>query len=173
MMWQRVKPNEADHDEERRGGIYMPRKSVKKPSALNALKRNIAGVFGILNDVKKVKPNQWKSPSHVEQLARKYIDKMGISVPEQRIKQFMDAYQDAIRNGLSADELIQKYGNNVDEGTVKTLKEYVSIKMNIKPRYGRGNCIPPVFVVLTLEVIGRNDYIRRLGAELLYVSLLH
>jgi adenine-specific DNA methylase len=106
----------------------MPRKSVKKSSALNALKRNLAGkegtAFEILDEVKKVNPNQWKNPSQVEQLARKYIDKLGISVPEQRIQQFMDAYKDAIRNGSNADELIQKYGKNVDKETVKTLKKY-------------------------------------------------
>ena len=108
----------------------MPRKSVKKSSALNALKRNLAGkegtAFEILDDVKKVNPNQWKSSSQVEQLARKYIDKLGLAVPEQRIKQFMDAYTDAIRNGSNADELIQKYGKNVDEGTAKAIKKYVS-----------------------------------------------
>ncbi|CAM3995165.1 hypothetical protein [Alicyclobacillus pomorum] len=106
----------------------MARKSVKKSSALNALKRNLAGkegtAFEILDEVKKVNPNQWKNPSQVEQLARKYIDKLGISVPEQRIHQFMDAYKDAIRNGSNADELIQKYGKNVDKETVKTLKKY-------------------------------------------------
>jgi adenine-specific DNA methylase len=106
----------------------MPRKSVKKSSALNALKRNLAGkegtAFEILDEVKKVNPNQWNNPSQVEQLARKYIDKLGISVPEQRIQQFMDAYKDAIRNGSNADELIQKYGKNVDKETVKTLKKY-------------------------------------------------
>jgi adenine-specific DNA methylase len=106
----------------------MARKSVKKSSALNALKRNLAGkegtAFEILDEVKKVNPNQWKNPSQVEQLARKYIDKLGISVPEQRIQQFMDAYKDAIRNGSNADELIQKYGKNVDKETVKTLKKY-------------------------------------------------
>jgi hypothetical protein len=107
----------------------MPRKSVKKSSAFNALKQHLAGkgnVFGILDDVKKVNPEQWKSPSQVEQLARKYIDKLGLAVPEQRIKQFMDAYQDAIRNGSNADELIQKYGKNVDEGTAQAIKKYVS-----------------------------------------------
>jgi adenine-specific DNA methylase len=106
----------------------MPRKSVKKSSALNALKRNLAGkegtAFEILDEVKKVNPNQWKNPSQVEQLARKYIDKLGLSVPEQRIQKFMDAYKDAIRNGSNADELIQKYGKNVDKETVKTLKKY-------------------------------------------------
>jgi hypothetical protein len=108
----------------------MPRKFfVKKSSALNVLKRNLAGkgnVFGILDDVKKVNPEQWKNRSQVEQLARKYIDKLGLAVPEQRIKQFVDAYTDAIRNGSSADELIQKYGKNVDEGTAKAIKKYVS-----------------------------------------------
>ena len=109
----------------------MPRKSVKKSSALNALKRTLAGkegtAFEILDDVKKVNPNQWKSSSQVEQLARKYIDKLGLSVPEQRIQQFMDAYKDAIRNGSNADELIQKYGKNVDEGTAKGSSPYLCV----------------------------------------------
>jgi hypothetical protein len=103
----------------------MPRKSAKKSSAFNALKRHLGKggtVLDIFHDVKNVKPEQWRSASQVEKLARKYIDKLGIAVPEQRIKQFMDAYTDAIRNGSNTDELIQKYGKNVDEETAKRLK---------------------------------------------------
>ncbi len=111
-----------------RKNVSARRKSVKKSSALNALKRKFAGKEGtaleILGEVKKVNPNTWKNPSEVEQLARKYIDKLGIAVPEQRIKQFVNAYKDAIWNGSSTDELIQKYGKNIDEKTVKTLKKY-------------------------------------------------
>jgi hypothetical protein len=111
----------------------MSRKSVKRPkklTALNTLKRNLSGkagtVFEIMDDVKKVNPEQWKSSSQVEKLARKYIDKLGLPVPEQRIKKFVDAYKDATKNGYSnVDELIQKYGKNVDKETVKTLKKYV------------------------------------------------
>jgi adenine-specific DNA methylase len=104
------------------------RKSVKKSSALSRLKRKFAGkegtAFEILDEVKKVKPQQWRNRSEVEQLARKYIDKLGLRVSEERIKQFVDAYQDAVRNGSNTDELIQKYGKNVDEETLKTLKKY-------------------------------------------------
>jgi uncharacterized protein YpuA (DUF1002 family) len=105
------------------------RKSVKKSSALSRLKRKFTGkegtAFEILDEVKKVNRQQWKNPSEVEQLARKYIDKLGLAVPEERIKQFVDAYQDAVRNGSNADELIQKYGKNLDEKTVRELKKYV------------------------------------------------
>ncbi len=108
----------------------MARKSGKKSSALNALKRKLAGKEGtaleILGDVKKVNPQQWNNPSQVEKLARQYIDKLGLSVPEERIKQFVDAYKDATKNGFSnVDELIQKYGKNVDKKTVKTIKKYL------------------------------------------------
>jgi adenine-specific DNA methylase len=107
----------------------MARKSGKKSSALNALKRKLTGkegtAFEILDDVKKVNPQQWRNPSQVEKLARKYIDKLGLSVPEERIKQFVDAYKDAVTNGSNVDELIQKYGKNVDKETVKTIKKYI------------------------------------------------
>jgi hypothetical protein len=108
----------------------MAKRSVKKSSTFNALKRNLAGKEGtvveILDDVKKGNPQRWKSPSQVEQLARKYIDKLGLTVPEERIKKFMNAYQDAMSNRLNTDELIQKYGKNVDKGTLKTIKKYTS-----------------------------------------------
>jgi hypothetical protein len=108
----------------------MARRSGKKSSAFNALKRQLTGkegtAFEILDDVKTVNPQQWKNPSQVEKLARQYIDKLGLSVPEERIKQFVDAYKDATKNGTSnVDELIQKYGKNVDKKTVKTIKKYL------------------------------------------------
>jgi hypothetical protein len=127
------KTNEAGTTEERGGILSMPKKSGRRPkrsSGLNALKRNLAGKEGtvseILADVNKVNPDQWKNPSQVERLARKYIDKLGLSVPEQRIKQFVDAYKDATKNRSSnVDEWIQKYGKNVDEQTAKAIKKYV------------------------------------------------
>ncbi|GMA51676.1 hypothetical protein GCM10025857_30330 [Alicyclobacillus contaminans] len=111
----------------------MSKKSVKrtkKLSGLDALKRNLAGKEGtvtdILADVKKVNPDQWNNPSQVEKLARKYIGKLGLSVPEQRIKQFVDAYQEATKNRSSnVNEWIRKYGKNVDEQTAKTIKKYI------------------------------------------------
>jgi hypothetical protein len=113
-----------------RGGIRsMAKKSGKNSSVLNTIKRKLAGkagsAFEILDDVKKVKPEQWKSPSQVEQLTRKYIDKLGLQVPEQRIKQFMDAYKDATKNGSSVDQLIQKHGKNLDKKTANMIKKYI------------------------------------------------
>jgi hypothetical protein len=108
----------------------VAKRSAKKSSTFNTLKRSLAGKEGtvaeILDDVKKGSPQRWNNPSQVEQLARKYIDKLGLKVPEDRIKQFMDAYKDAIANGSNADELIQKYGKNVDKQTLKTIKKYTS-----------------------------------------------
>jgi hypothetical protein len=127
------KTNEAGTTEEGGGILPMPKKSVKRSknsAGLNALKRNLAGkeetVTEILSDVNRVTPDQWKNPAQVERLAREYINKLGLSVPEQRIKKFVDAYQDATKNRSSnVDEWIKKYGKNVDEHTAKTIKKYV------------------------------------------------
>ncbi|WDM02892.1 hypothetical protein JI721_05965 [Alicyclobacillus cycloheptanicus] len=95
------------------------------------MKSNLSGkrkaIFEILDDVKKVKPDQWQDPNEVENLAKNFANKLGLPVPEQRIKQFVNAYKDATKNGPNAnvDELVQKYGQNVDEKTVKEIKKFV------------------------------------------------
>ncbi len=110
----------------------MPNRPVNRDSfPLNTLKQNLTGkkkaLFEILNDVKKVKPEQWLDPSQVEQIAKNYAGKLGLPVPEQRIKQLVNAYKDATKNGPTAnvDELIQKYGKNVDEKTAKEIKKFI------------------------------------------------
>jgi hypothetical protein len=98
---------------------------------LNNLKKNLSGkrkaIFDILDDVKKVKPDQWQDPNQVEQMAKNFADKLGLPVPEQRIKQFVNAYKDATKNGPSAnvDDLVKKYGKNVDDQTLKEIKKFV------------------------------------------------
>jgi hypothetical protein len=105
--------------------------STQGGKPLNTLKQNLTGkrkaIFEILDDVKKVRPEQWQDPNQVEQLAKNFANKLGLPVPEQRIKQFVNAYKDATKNGPSAnvDELIQKYGQNVDEQTLKEIKKFV------------------------------------------------
>ncbi|WP_067926252.1 hypothetical protein [Alicyclobacillus shizuokensis] len=100
-------------------------------SALDTLKHNLSGkrkaIFEILEDVKKVKPEQWQDPKHVEQMAKNFADRLGLPVPEQRIKQFVNAYKDATKNGPTAnvDELVHKYGQNVDDKTLKEIKKFV------------------------------------------------
>lgn len=100
-------------------------------SALNVLKQNLAGkrkaIFEILDEVKKVKPEQWRDPEQVEQLAKDFANKLGLAVPEQRIKQFVAAYKDATKNGPNADvdELVKKYGPNVDDKTLNEIKKFV------------------------------------------------
>jgi len=100
-------------------------------TSLNRLKNILSGkkqgVLEILNDINKVKPEQWKDASQVEQLARNFADKLGLKVPEQRFKQFVKAYKDATKNGPTAnvDGLIQKYGQHVDEKTAKEIKKFV------------------------------------------------
>ncbi|WP_026962645.1 hypothetical protein [Alicyclobacillus herbarius] len=101
------------------------------PTALDSLKQNLSGkrkaIFEILEDVKKVKPEEWQDPNHVEALAKNFANKLGLPVPEQRIKQFVNAYKDATKNGPTAnvDELMQKYGQNVDDKTLKEIKKFV------------------------------------------------
>jgi hypothetical protein len=109
----------------------MQKKPVKNSSPLNTLNNNLKGksksIFEILDEVKKVKPEQWRDPSKVEQLAKDFTGKLGLSVPEGRIKQLVNAYKDATKNGPTAnvDDLIKKYGKNVDEKTAKAIKKFV------------------------------------------------
>lgn len=104
----------------------------KQPTGgMNTLKQNLSGkkkaIFEILDDVKKVKPEQWQDPNQVEQLAKSFADKLGLPVPEQRIKQFVNAYKDATKNGpnASVEDLVKKYGKNVDDSTMKEIKKFV------------------------------------------------
>lgn len=103
--------------------------STNKP--LNTLKQNLSGkrkaIFEILDDVKKVKPDQWQDPGEVEKMAKNFANKLGLPVPEQRIKQFVNAYKDATKNGPNAnvDDLVKKYGKNVDNDTLKEIKKFV------------------------------------------------
>ena len=100
-------------------------------SGVNNLKQNLSGkrkaIFEILDDVKKVKPEQWQDPNQVEELAKNFATKLGLPVPEQRIKQFVNAYKDATKNGPNAnvDDLVKKYGQDVDDKTLNEIKKFV------------------------------------------------
>ena len=108
-----------------------PSSPQQTPSAFDNLKNNLSGkrraIFQILDDVKKVKPDDWKDPNQVERMARDFAGKLGLPVPEQRIKQFVNAYKDATKNGPNAnvDEIVNKYGENVDDKTLKEIKKFV------------------------------------------------
>ncbi|KPV42767.1 hypothetical protein [Alicyclobacillus ferrooxydans] len=103
--------------------------SSQKP--IDNLKQNLSGkrkaIFQILDDVKKVQPDQWKDPNEVEKLAKNFAGKLGLPVPEERIKQFVNAYKDATKNGPNAnvDDIVKKYGKNVDGDTLKEIKKFV------------------------------------------------
>lgn len=106
--------------------------AANKSSSFNTLKQNLSGkrkaIFEILDDVKKVKPDQWQDPNQVEKLAKSFAGKLGLPVPEQRIKQFVNAYKDATKNGApqaNVDELAKKYGVQVDDKTLKEIKKFV------------------------------------------------
>ena len=77
--------------------------------------------------MKKVKPEQWQDPNQVEELAKNFATKLGLPVPEQRIKQFVNAYKDATKNGPNAnvDDLVKKYGQDVDDKTLNEIKKFV------------------------------------------------
>lgn len=102
-----------------------------KQPGVNTLKQNLTGkrkaIFEILDDVKKVKPEQWQDPSQIEEMAKNFANKLGLPVPDQRIKQFVNAYKDATKNGPNAnvEDLVKKYGQNVDDKTLKEIKKFV------------------------------------------------
>jgi uncharacterized protein YpuA (DUF1002 family) len=114
-----------------KGGIFSMQNKSGKSSALETLKQNLRGkskaMFEILDDVKQIKPEQWKNSSHIEKLAKNYANKLGLQVSEERISQLVNAYKDATKNGhtASVDELIRKYGRNVDQKTAKEIKKFV------------------------------------------------
>lgn len=109
----------------------QPAAAAGKQPAINNLKQNLTGkrkaIFEILDDVKKVKPDEWQDPNHIEQMAKNFANKLGLPVPDQRIKQFVNAYKDATKNGpnASVDDLVKKYGKNVDDKTLKEIKKFV------------------------------------------------
>lgn len=109
----------------------MPTAQTASGKPLDTLKQNLSGkrkaIFQILDDVKKVPPDQWKDPNEVEKLAKNFAGKLGLPVPEDRIKQFVNAYKDATKNGPNAnvDDLVKKYGKNVDNDTLKEIKKFV------------------------------------------------
>jgi uncharacterized protein YpuA (DUF1002 family) len=128
---QRKTVSAADNSNSANPSIAEPVAAQGNQNPMDRLKQNLTGkrkaIFEILDDVKKVKPDEWQDPNHVEQLAKTFANKLGINVPEQRIKQFMDAYKDATKNGPNAnvDELVKKYSPNVDEKTLKEIKKFV------------------------------------------------
>ena len=105
--------------------------STQKQPPLSTLKQNLSGkrkaIFEILDDVKKVRPEQWQDANKVEEMAKNFANKLGLPVPEQRIKQFVNAYKDATKNGPDAnvDALVKKYGKDVDDKTLKEIKKFV------------------------------------------------
>lgn len=109
----------------------MPTAQTASGKPLDTLKQNLSGkrkaIFQILDDVKKVNPDQWKNPDEVEKLAKNFAGKLGLPVPEERIKQFVNAYKDATKHGPNAnvDDLVQKYGKDVDNDTLKEIKKFV------------------------------------------------
>lgn len=109
----------------------QPAAAAGKQPAINNLKQNLTGkrkaIFEILDDVKKVKPDEWQDPNNIEQMAKNFANKLGLPVPDQRIKQFVNAYKDATKNGpnASVDDLVKKYGKNVDDKTLKEIKKFV------------------------------------------------
>jgi uncharacterized protein YneF (UPF0154 family) len=91
----------------------------------NRKNEKVGTALKILDEVKQVRRQQWRNSQHVEKMARSYLNRLGIEVSEERLKQFMSAYQEAMNNGTGADELIKKYGQNADQKTVNMLKKYL------------------------------------------------
>lgn len=127
----RVKNRTPNTSSQATNDAVRPAAAAGKQPAINTLKQNLTGkkkaIFEILDDVKKVKPDQWQDPNQIEQMAKNFANKLGLPVPEQRIKQFVSAYKDATKNGpnTSVDDLVKKYGKNVDDKTLNEIKKFV------------------------------------------------
>lgn len=93
---------------------------------------NKGGLLGMLGEVQKTTPDQWKDPEAVKNMAKKFADQLKIPVNEERLNQFMKAYKDATKGGTpnaNVEDLVKKYGNGkVDDKTLKEMQKFIKPK---------------------------------------------
>lgn len=93
---------------------------------------NKGGLLGMLGEVQKTTPEQWKDPEAVKNMAKKFAEQLNIPVDENRLNEFMKAYKDATKGGkpnADVEDLVKKYGNGkIDDATVKEMKKFLKPK---------------------------------------------
>jgi len=93
---------------------------------------NKGGLLGMLNEVQKTTPDQWQDTNSVKNMARKFAESLNLPIDENRLNQFMKAYQDATKGGkpnANVDELVKKYGGGkVDDKTLNEMKKFIKPK---------------------------------------------
>ena len=93
---------------------------------------NKGGLLGMLGEVHKTTPEQWKDPEAVKNMAKKFAEQLKIPVDENRLNQFMKAYNDATKGGnpnANVEDLVKKYGNGkVDDKTLKEMQKLIKPK---------------------------------------------
>ncbi|MFC4770170.1 hypothetical protein [Effusibacillus consociatus] len=89
---------------------------------------NKGGLLDALNQVKNTKPDEWKNPDTVKDLAKKLAGSLNLKVSEERLDQFMKAYKDATKGGQPEDpeQLIKKYGQGkIDPDSMNDIKKFL------------------------------------------------
>jgi hypothetical protein len=109
-------------------------------SSVEILKQNLKNVnkgslFDMLNQVKNTKPEDWKDPETVKDMAKKFAQQLKLPVSEERLNAFMNAFKDATKNSgaggpdANVESLVKKYGKNVaDDSLLKEMKKFVKPK---------------------------------------------
>jgi hypothetical protein len=107
------------------------------PSAGDQLKERLKNVnkgslLGMLNEVQKTTPDQWKDANTVRNMAKRFAETMKIPISEDRLDAFMKAYKDATKGGnpnANVEDLVAKYGKGkIDDATVKEMKKLLKPK---------------------------------------------
>jgi hypothetical protein len=81
-----------------------------------------------LNQVKNTKPEEWKDPNRVKDLAKRLATSMKLPINEERLDQFMKAYKDATKGGEPEDpsKILQKYGQGrIDPDSMNDFKKFI------------------------------------------------
>lgn len=93
---------------------------------------NKGSLLGMLSQVQKTTPDQWKDADSVRDMAKKFAQTLKIPVSEERLDAFMKAYKDATKGGkpnANVEDLVNKYGKGkVDDATVKEMKKLLKPK---------------------------------------------
>lgn len=105
---------------------------VPKVNAADILKdrlksANKGGLLGVLGQIKNTTPDQWKDADTVRDLAKKLATQFKVPINEQRLDQFSKAFKDATKGGnpQDPDQLLKKYGNNIDPKSVDEFKKFM------------------------------------------------
>lgn len=88
---------------------------------------NKGGLLDVMGQIKNTTADDWKNPEKVKDLAKRLATQFKMPVSDERLDQFMKAYEDATKGGQPKDpeQLIKKYGQGIDEKSINEMKKFI------------------------------------------------